>query len=909
MTVDPGALPIMKTFYFDNKEASFVPGETYLNALARVGIEIPTLCHEEELKPSGACRVCVIELVDFPRLISACSSLVTEGARVLTHSKRVRDARKTIIELILASHPLKCIVCSKQGRCSLEKLAYQYVPREEIFKYQQKALSSNVVERNEFFYFDVDQCIKCEKCVRVVDEIQLCDVLTMSNRGVESYPTTGFGLSFQEAGCVGCGNCVAVCPVDALVPLTMDHAAKEVESARTVTTCVYCGVGCQFEVVVDKKNNKVTYVDSYRDAKVNGLALCVKGRYGWDFAHHPDRLTSPLIRKDGELQEATWEEAMNLIEERFKLSLEKYGAHSFAFLSSAKCTNEENYLMQKLARAAIGTNNIDHCARLCHASTVTGLVRAFGSGAMTNSIVDLTNDAEVVFIIGSNTTHAHPVIGSKLKQAVRQGKTKLIVADPREIELADSAEIYMQQLPGSDIALINGMLKVILEENLADQEFISTRTEGIAEFKENLATISLSSLAQISGVPEDDIRKAARMYAQAKTAAIVYSMGITQHSTGTYNVLSLANLAMLTGNVGKPGTGVNPLRGQNNVQGACDLGALPNVYPGYQNVEDPIVQEKFKKAWGKENLDALKGLTLVEMMEGAHQGDIKTMYIMGENPALSDPNVKHVIEALQNLEFLVVQDLFLSETAQYADVVLPVQSFLEKEGTFTNTERRVQLVRKALQPHPNTRADWEVLTDLLQRFGIDNKYSSPADIMTEIAGVTPIYGGVYHHRLGHQGLQWPVADATHPGTPVLHSSQFTRGKGKFHPVNHIDPDELPDEEFNMILTTGRNLYHFHTGEMTHRSKGLHERRPLERSEIHPEDAFRLGIQEGDKVAVSSRRGTVETLARVTDRIKPGVVFMTFHHKETVTNILTNDALDPYAKIPEFKVCAIKIQKL
>ena len=890
----------------DGQKIIAFPGETYLEAIQRAGIYIPTLCYEKELIPSGQCRLCLIEVEGSNKLLSSCTSPVQNNSVIQTKNKRIDKSREIILELILASHPLNCMVCDRQGNCELQKLAYEYVPAERIKRYEDKTPKVEVIEQNDFFKLDYSMCIKCGKCVQAVEEIQHCGVLTMQGRGIDVFPTPGFGRTFEEAGCVACGNCVAVCPVAALVPNTLVKGGREVDSKRTVTTCTYCGVGCQFEVVT--KDNKIIYIDSYKDAPANGLALCVKGRYGWDYVHHEDRIDIPYIRKDGVLQPATWDEALDLIESKFRSIQNDHGSDAFAFLSSAKCTNEENYLMQKLARGVFKTNNIDHCARLCHASTVTGLVQTFGSGAMTNSIADLTNDAKVIFIIGSNTTEAHPVMGIKMKQAVALGKTKIIVADPREIEISEVAEIYLQQKPGTDLALINAMMKVILDENLVDEEFIRDRTEGFNELKAVLATQPLELMSKITGVPVEMIQKAARLYAQADTAAIVYAMGITQHFTGTFNVAGLANMAMMTGNVGRPGTGVNPLRGQNNVQGACDLGALPDVYPGYQKVDKPETIPKFEKAWGVE-LSSVPGRTLVDMMGAAKDGDIKTMYIMGENPALSDPNLQKVRKALSNLDFLVVQDLFITETAKFADVVLPAVSFAEKDGTFTNTERRVQMVRKAIEPIGERRADWKILNELLVRFGFEKRYENTSEIMDEINEVTPIYGGITHDRIGSVGLCWPCKDENDPGTPILHTTQFTRGRGKFTPSEYLDPAEMPDAEYPLILTTGRNLYHFHTGEMTHRSTGLHARRPFETSEINIKDAERLGIKNGDKMRITSRRGTLVTVAKVTSKIVEGVVFMTFHHKEAAANLLTNDALDPFASIPEFKVAAVSVESL
>ncbi len=914
----PDTLALQRPQYFvaNDREIAFFRGDTYLTALRRAGIEIPTMCNDPELTPSGSCRLCLIELEN-GKLVTSCNMTPQPGSSIETHSQNAETKRQTLIELIIASHPLKCTVCDKSGNCDLEDLAYDYVPADRLTVFDGKLPPLPDNEVNEFFMLDYSMCIRCAKCVQVVDEIQHCGVLSMENKGFDVFPSTGFGQTFHEAGCVACGNCVTVCPVDALKPLSVIKAGREPQFDRVKTTCVYCGVGCQFEFVVNKRKNQIVYVDSVMPnrleerAEVNGLSLCVKGRFGTDFIHHPDRLTSPLIKENGEFREASWDEAFDVIESRFKQVLQEHGPDAFSILSSAKCTNEENYLLQKFARAAIKTNNIDHCARLCHASTVTGLVRTFGSGAMTNSIHDLTHDADVIFIIGSNTTEAHPVIGVKIKQAVVAGTARLIVADPRKIELARMAEIHMQQRPGTDIALINGMLKVIIENNLVDHEFVRERTEGYDDLLRELEKVDVAEMAQIAGVQESEIRDAALLYGQAETAAIVYSMGITQHSTGTMNVVSLANLAMVTGNVGREGTGVNPLRGQNNVQGACDLGALPNVLPGYQQVSDETVRQIFSDHWNTE-LSGVAGLTVVEMMHAAHAGDIKAMWIMGENPALSDPNVNKVREALATEGmFLVVQDLFLSETAKFADVVLPASSFAEKSGTFTNTERRVQRVRPAIAPLGNSQADWKIIAELLRRFGIAAEYQTPDDILREVASVTPIYAGITPERLEPNGITWPCRSEEDPGTRILHSEQFARpgGKGRIIGVEFQDAAELPDANYPFVLTTGRNLYHFHTGEMTHRSKGLHERRPYELTEINPIDAMRLGIEEGEKIRLTSRRGTLVTRAKIVEKVKPGVIFMTFHHREAQANLLTNDVLDPYAKIPELKVAAIKVERL
>jgi formate dehydrogenase alpha subunit len=585
----------------------------------------------------------------------------------------------------------------------------------------------------------------------------------------------------------------------------------------------------------------------------------------------------------------------------------EHGADAIAGLSSAKCTNEENFVFQKLMRAAVGTNNVDHCARLCHASTVAGLAKAFGSGAMTNSADELEH-ADCILVTGSNTTEAHPIIALRIKAAVQRHGSALIIADPRRIDLVRFAKLHLRQRSGTDVMLFNAMMNVIIAEGLQDKEFIASRTEGFDEMWQAIEPCTPEAAQMVTGVPADDIRQAARLYATAERASIVYSMGITQHTTGTDNVLTLANLAMLTGNVGRESTGVNPLRGQNNVQGACDLGALPNVFTGYQRVDDAAAREKFQAAWGR-SLSDRAGLTVVEAMHAAESGQVRALYIMGENPLLSDPNANRTRKALDAVDFLVVQDIFVTETALCADVVLPGVCFAEKDGTFTNTERRVQRVRRAVDPPGEARQDWQILCDLATRLGYPMSYAGPAEIQEEIARLTPIYGGITYDRLDLGPLQWPCPAADHPGTPYLHREKFSRGRGKFHAVPFREAAELPDRRFPLLLSTGRLLYHFHTGTLSRRSPGLEQVCPPGNIEVHPDDAARLGLKSGDPVRVASRRGEIRARAFVTSRVRRGMVFMPFHFHESPANALTNDALDPVAKIPEFKVCAVKLEKV
>jgi formate dehydrogenase major subunit len=674
----------------------------------------------------------------------------------------------------------------------------------------------------------------------------------------------------------------------------------------TPTICPYCGAGCGILLAV--KEGNVVGTKPWPRHQISGGRLCLKGWNAHQFIGHQDRLKKPLIRDNGLFREATWDEALNLVADKLEEVKGKDGPDAIAFLSSAKCTNEENYLIQKFARAVVGTNNVDHCARLCHASTVAGLIAAFGSGAMTNSISDLAQ-ADCIFIIGSDTTAQHPLVARRIVMAKERG-AKIIIADPKGIQLCNLADVYLQHKPGSDVALLNGIMKAIIDHGLEDKEFIRERTEGFQELAEMVRGYPLDKVEMITGVPAADIEKAALIYAQAESSAIVFAMGITQHTTGTDNVMSTANLAMLTGNVGRAGSGINPLRGQNNVQGACDMGALPNVLPGYQAVTDAEKRAKIAKVWGVAELPPRAGLTVIEMINAASEGKIKAMYITGENPMVSDPDISHVKQGLESLEFLVVQDMFLTETARLADVVLPSASWAEREGTFTNTERRVQRIRKAIDPRGESRPDWEILCQLASVIGAGQlfPFNSPGEIFDELRKVTPQYAGMNYQRLNQpDGLQWPCPDESHPGTPILHTKQFTRGKGKFHAVAYRAPAEEPDSQYPYILTTGRVMSQWHTGTMTRRSPALDNEFPEAFVEVNTGDANRLGIEDGDWVEVTSRRGKIRIKALVSDKIRPGVIFIPFHFAECAANMLTNPALDPIAKIPELKVCAAAIQ--
>jgi len=872
-------------------------GMTVLEAAQSVGIYIPTLCYDPDLEPYGGCRMCLVEIEDMRGLPTACTTPATNGMVVHTETPAVTEVRRTVIDLLIADHPQDCLTCGKNQRCELQKAAAYLGITERRLPRIDRNLP--VDESNPFFKLDRNYCILCARCVRACDEVTMVNAIELVYRGFPSRVSTFGDKPFMESICRSCGECVVRCPTAALVPKQMVQPNHEV-----LTTCAYCGVGCT--MYLGTRGGQIVSVRGDRSNPPSQGRLCVKGRFGsTEYITHPDRLTTPLVRKNGAFTKVSWDEALAEVANR----LSQYQPDEVAVVASAKCTNEENYVLQKFTRAVLGTHSIDHCARLCHSPTVAGLATAFGSGAMTNSITDIA-DSRCLMAIGTNTTEAHPVMGFEIKKAVRKGTAKLIVINPREIDLVRHAELWLKQRPGTDVPLIMGMCRVIVDEGLLDSAFIAERCEDFAAFRESLKNFELDFVERTTGVPREQVVQAARMYATNKPASIFYAMGITQHTHGTDNVMAIANLAMLTGNIGKPGSGVNPLRGQNNVQGACDMGGLPNVYPGYQSVADPAVKQKFEAAWGYPLPPPRPGLTITEIFDAASAGKIKALYIMGENPVLTEPDARHAEEALKKLELLVVQDFFMTETAKFAHIILPGVSFAEKDGTFVNTERRVQRVRKAIEPVGEAKPDWWIICQVAQKMGKSQgfTFNNPSEIMDEIAKVTPSYGGISYKRLEAVGIQWPCPTEEHPGTPILHTKTFTRGKGKFMPLEYKPCVETPDKDYPLILTTGRSLFQYHTGTMSRRVRGLNAFRNEEFVEINPQDAEALGIADGEKVKVISRRGEVRAKAKVTDVSPPGVVFMTFHFAESPTNQLTNPAIDPVSKIPEFKVCAVRIEK-
>lgn len=892
------------TLSIDNQEVTVPKGTTILEAAKALGVEIPTLCHLKELAPDGSCRMCVVEVEGGRRggLTTACTAHCQEDMVVSTHSEKVADSRRFILDLLLSNHKLDCFSCGKNGDCQLQQYALDYGIDATSFTEGKRMPCHQEDTSNPFFSYDPEKCIMCRRCARVCQLRQGRDVLSIANRGFETKMMPSYGQAFDQSICESCGNCVSSCPTGALTAKDTKEYRKW-ETQKIPTTCPHCGTGCQMNLLV--KNNRLVGVEPL-DGPANKNLLCVKGKFAsYKFVGSGDRLTEPLIKRNGIFEPASWEEALTLVSSKFNEIKAENGADALAGFSCSRATNEDNYVFQKMVRAAFGTNNVDNCARVCHSASVHGLAQTLGSGAMTNPIADITEDVDMILLVGSNPEEAHPVIGAQIRQAIQRG-TQVVVVDPRKINLVKDSALHLQVQAGTNVAFANGMMHVILKEGLADRHFIEERTEGFLDLEKMVADYTPEKVAEICHIHPEDLIQAARMYAKAEKAPIIYCLGVTEHSTGTEGVMSMSNLAMLVGKVGKPGCGVNPLRGQNNVQGACDMGCMPYDFPGYQKVNNPEVIDKFEKAWHVP-LNRNTGLTSTKVLPAATAGNVKGLYIFGEDPIVTDPDTGHVRQALESLDFLVVQELFMTETAAYADVVLPGISYAEKDGTFTNTERRVQRVRKAVEPRGQAREDYEIFCEVMTRMGYPCAYESAKEIMKEISAVTPSFGGINYERLEKESLQWPCRSLTDPGTPIMHVGSFARGKGLFKAIPYKQAQELPDEEYPYLMSTGRMLYHYNTRAMTGRTEGINQIANHSYIEINAVDAQALGIQEGDKVEVHSRRGKIETYAAVGNRVFPQEVFMTFHFPDGNVNEITNAVFDDIATIPEYKVCAVAIK--
>lgn len=879
------------------------PGSTILQAAEKCGVEIPTLCYLKDLTPEGSCRICMVEVKGLPKLMAACSTPIAEGNVIFTESERVVESRRGVLDLLLSNHNADCFSCKKNGECKLQDYCWKYGVKESSFENNRPKMPIDA--SNRFFTYDPNQCILCHRCVNVCHKLVGVGAMDTTKRGFKSVVSPAFGMDWADTNCEHCGNCVSACPVGALTPKNQNEYRKW-ETHKVRTTCSYCGVGCQLDLLV--KGDKVVDVMPADGPSNHGL-LCVKGKFAFDFINNKFRLKTPLIRNaEGILEEASWDEALDLVASKIKEVKAEFGPNAIAGFSSARTINEDNYLFQKFIRAAVGTNNVDHCARLCHSSTVAGLATTLGSGAMTNPISDVKN-ADVIFVTGSNTTKCHPVMGMQIRQAVKEGK-KLIVADPKRIDLANIADIYLQINPGTSVALSNTMLNIIFEEGLEDKEYIAAHTEGIDELRACVKEYTPEVGAKICGVDKNLIIEAARLYASTHKSYIAYAMGITQHVNGTNNVMSMSNLALVTGNMGHSGSGVNPLRGQNNVQGACDMGALPTDYPAYQKVFDPAVKEKFEKAWGVE-LSGEVGLQVTRTIPAIIEDKVKLLYIMGENPMVSDPDTHHVEKALEKA-FVVVQDIFLTETAERADVVFPVTCFAEKDGTFTNTERRVQMLRTAVPPKGESKHDWQVLMEMMNRLGYECHYDTVEDVFNEMRTVTPSYAGITYEKINAEGLgvHWPCPTEDHPGTPILHVNGPGRkgGIGLLKAMDWAASPETENPDYPITLMTCRILYHYHTRTMTDKTAGVHYTAPRNWIELNADDAMAKGIKAGDWISVTSPRGTIYCEVHIEGALEPGVAWMPFHYSEGANVLTDGDLLDPVCMMPGYKQVGVKIAK-
>ena len=898
------------TLTIDGQSVSVPKGTSVMAAAMSMGTKIPKLCATDSLEPFGSCRVCLVQIEGRRGFPASCTTPAEEAMVVHTQNSAIAKRRRNVMELYISDHPLNCLTCSANGDCELQDTAGEVGLRDVRYGYDgANHLDAPTDTSNPYFTFEASKCIACSRCIRACEETQGTFALTMEGRGFASKISAG-GTDFMNSECVSCGACVQACPTATLNEKSVIAMGKPEHSV--VTTCAYCGVGCSFKA--EMKGEEIVRMVPYKDGGANEGHSCVKGRFAFGYATHKDRKTKPMIRAKitDAWREVTWHEALTHAASEFKRIQGKYGQNSIGGITSSRCTNEETFLIQKLIRGAFGNNNVDTCARVCHSPTGYGLGATLGTSAGTQDFASVDH-SDVILVIGANPTDGHPVFASRMKKRLRAG-AKLIVADPRAIDLVKSPHIRAQHhlplLPGTNVAVLNAMSHVIVTEGLADTDYIRERCEWDA-FESWARFIALEhnspeATEAKSGVPAAELRAAARLFATGGNGAIYYGLGVTEHSQGSTTVMAMANLAMVTGNIGKLGAGVNPLRGQNNVQGACDMGSFPHEFSGYRHVTDDAAREMFEATWGV-SLSADPGLRIPNMLDEAVGGTFKALYIQGEDIAQSDPDTQHVTAGLRAMECVVIQDIFLNETAKYAHVFLPGSSFLEKDGTFTNAERRINRVRKVMTPMGGM-ADWEVTMALSEALGFPMKYAHPSEIMDEIAALTPSFAGVSYDKLDVLGsIQWPCNDAAPTGTPMMHVDRFVRGKGRFMLTEYVPTEERTGPRFPLILTTGRILSQYNVGAQTRRTQNSrwHEEDVLE---IHPFDAESRGVVDGDLVSLASRSGDIALRARISERMQPGVVYTTFHHAKTGANVITTDYSDWATNCPEFKVTAVQVRR-
>ncbi len=906
----------MVTLTIDGASITVPAGTSVMAAAMKAGTAIPKLCATDSLEPFGSCRMCLVEIEGRRGTPASCTTLVEPGMVVKTQSDNLHKLRKGVMELYISDHPLDCLTCSANGDCELQDMAGVVGLRDvrygkDVANHFETTSPLSLLkdETNPYFTYDPAKCIVCNRCVRACEEVQGTFALTIEGRGFDSRVSAG-GVSFLESDCVSCGACVQACPTATLMENTV--IAKGQPEHSSVTTCAYCGVGCSFKA--EMQGDEVVRMVPYKDGKANEGHSCVKGRFAWGYATHTDRITKPMIRAKitDEWREVSWEEAIGHAASEFKRIQKTYGKDAVGAITSSRCTNEEVFLVQKLVRAAFGNNNVDTCARVCHSPTGYGLSKTFGTSAGTQDFKSVAK-ADVVLVIGANPTDGHPVFASRLKKRLRAG-AKLIVADPRRIDLVKSphikAEHHLALLPGTNVALLDSLAHVVVTEGLVNEAFVRERCD-LQDFEVWARFVaeernSPEAMEAFTGVPADEVRKAARLFAKGGNGAIYYGLGVTEHSQGSTTVMAMANLAMATGNIGRDGVGVNPLRGQNNVQGSCDMGSFPHEFSGYRHVSDDSTREMFQSMWGVE-LSNEQGFRIPNMLDEAVEGGFKGIYIQGEDIAQSDPNTVHVTSGLEAMECVVIQDIFLCETAKYAHVFLPGSSFLEKDGTFTNAECRINRVRKMMEPKSG-KAEWQITIDLAKALGYEMNYTHPSEIMDEIAALTPGFKNVSYSKLDEKGsIQWPCNDAAPEGTPIMHVDRFVRGKGKFMITDYVPTEERTGPRFPLLLTTGRILSQYNVGAQTRRTENnvWHNEDVLE---IHPFDAEQRGIKSGDLVSLASRAGDIALRAEVSERMQPGVVYTTFHHAKTGANVITTDNSDWATNCPEYKVTAVEVRR-